>query len=90
MGELPIHVCRREFRLSAVPVYCMSAVPVVKTSPFAKRRAMSQFMEKVDAIRKALGLRPAEELSAPLAIAEAMVLMGITRRRSRGGAAREG
>ena len=63
-------------------------MPVEKT--FAKRRAMSQFMEKVDAIRKALGLRPAEELSAPLAIAEAMALMGITRRRSRGGAAREG
>ena len=38
---------------------------------------MSQFLAKVEAIRKALGLRPAEELPAPLAISEAMVLMGI-------------
>jgi hypothetical protein len=34
---------------------------------------MSQFLAKVEAIRKALGLRPAEELPAPLAISEAMV-----------------
>ena len=32
---------------------------------------------KVEAICKALGLRPAEELPAPLAISDAMVLMGI-------------
>ena len=38
---------------------------------------MSQFLAKVEAIRNALGLRPAEELPAPLAISEAMVLMGI-------------
>lgn len=38
---------------------------------------MSQFLAKVEAIRKALGLKPAEELPAPLAISEAMVLMGI-------------
>jgi hypothetical protein len=38
---------------------------------------MSQFLAKVEAIRKALGLRPAEELPAPLAISDAMALMGI-------------
>ena len=38
---------------------------------------MSQFLAKVEAIRNALGLRPAQELPAPLAISEAMVLMGI-------------
>ena len=36
---------------------------------------MSQFLAKVEAIRRALGLR--EELPAPLAISEAMALMGI-------------
>ena len=40
-------------------------------------RSMSQFLAKVEAIRKALGLRPAEELPAPLAISDAMALMGI-------------
>ena len=43
---------------------------------------MSQFLAKVEAIRKALGLRPAEELPAPLAISEAMVLMGIKANKS--------
>ena len=53
------------------------------TSPSARARsrsrqsAMSQFLAKMEAIRKALGLRPAEELPAPLAISDAMALMGI-------------
>jgi hypothetical protein len=47
------------------------------TSCARRGSTMSQFLAKVEAIRNALGLRPAQELPAPLAISEAMVLMGI-------------
>jgi hypothetical protein len=51
--------------------------PSARARSRSRQSAMSQFLAKVEAIRKALGLRPAEELPAPLAISDAMVLMGI-------------
>ena len=63
-------LCRKLTTLRGTGVRTRSRSPLVSGT-------MSQFLAKVEAIRKALGLRPAEELPAPLAISEAMVLMGI-------------
>ena len=50
-------------------------------SPLVSGRCLNS-SRRWNAIRKALGLRPAEELPAPLAISEAMVLMGIKANKS--------